>query len=51
LVPFFSATDNDKKLLVFPILSAMGAAVLALPFLLALFGMRPAGGLHWGSNT
>jgi hypothetical protein len=42
---------NDKKLLLFPILSAIGAAALALPFLLALFGIRPAGGLHWGPNT
>ena len=47
----FRLLRNDKKLLVFPILSAIGAAALALPFLLALFGMRPAGGLHWGSNT
>jgi Family of unknown function (DUF6159) len=47
----FRLLRHDKKLLVFPILSAMGAAALALPFLLALFGMRPAGGLHWGSNT
>jgi hypothetical protein len=32
-------------------LSAIGAAALALPFLLALFGMHPAGGLHWGPYT
>jgi hypothetical protein len=47
----FRLLGNDKKLLLFPILSAIGAAALALPFLLALFGMRPAGGLHWGPNT
>lgn len=47
----FHLLRNDKKLLVFPILSAIGAVALALPFLLALFGMRPAGGLRWGPNT
>ena len=47
----FRLLGNDKKLLLFPILSAIGAAALALPFLLALFGIRPAGGLHWGPNT
>ena len=47
----FRLLSNDKKLMVFPILSAIGAVALALPFLLALFGMRPAGGLRWGSNT
>src|SRR5674476_1312335 len=47
----FRLLRSDKKLLVFPMLSAIGAAALAIPFLLALFGMRPAGGLHWGSNT
>ena len=47
----FRLLRSDKKLLVFPILSAIGAAALAIPFLLALFGMRPAGGLHWGPNT
>src|ERR1035437_2472504 len=47
----FRLLRSDKKLLVFPILSVIAAAALALPFLLALFGMRPAGGLRWGSNT
>ena len=47
----FRLLRSDKKLLVFPVLSAIGAAALALPFLLALFGMRPAGGPHWGPNT
>jgi hypothetical protein len=47
----FRLLRNDKKLMVFPILSAVGAAALALPFLLALFGMRLANGLHWGPNT
>jgi hypothetical protein len=47
----FRLLRSDSKLLVFPILSAVGAAALAVPFLLALFGMRPADGLHWGSNT
>src|ERR1035438_3805500 len=47
----FRLLGSHKKLMVFPILSAIGAAALALPFLLALFGMRPAGGLRWGSNT
>ena len=47
----FRLLRSDKKLLVFPILSAIGAAALAIPFLLALFGMRPAGGPHWGPNT
>ena len=47
----FRLLRSDKKLLVFPVLSAIGAAALALPFLLALFGMRPDGGPHWGPNT
>jgi hypothetical protein len=47
----FRLLRSDKKLLVFPVLSAIGAAALALPFLLALFGMRSAGGPHWGPNT
>jgi hypothetical protein len=47
----FRLLRNDKKLMVFPILSAAGAAALALPFLAALFGMRLANGLHWGPNT
>jgi hypothetical protein len=47
----FRLLRSDKKLLVFPVLSAIGAAALALPFLLALFSMRPAGGTHWGPNT
>ena len=48
----FRLLSHDKKLMVFPILSAIGAAALALPFLLALFGMRAAaGGVHWGWNT
>ena len=37
--------------MIFPILSAIGAAALALPFLLAVFGMRLANGPHWGSNS
>jgi hypothetical protein len=41
----FRLLRSDKKLLVFPILNAIGAAALAILFLLALFGMRPAGGL------
>jgi hypothetical protein len=47
----FRLLRSDKKLMVFPILSAIGAAALALPFLPALFGMHLANGLHWGSNT
>src|SRR3954470_12175259 len=47
----FRLLRNDSKLMVFPILSAIGAAGLAVPFLLAMFGMRPADGLHWGPNT
>jgi hypothetical protein len=47
----FRLLRNDRKLLVFPILSAIGVVALALPFLWALFGMRPAGGSHWGPNT
>jgi hypothetical protein len=47
----FRLLRSDKKLMAFPVLSAIGAAALALPFLLMLFGMRPAGGLHWGPNT
>jgi hypothetical protein len=46
----FRLLRNDKKLMVFPVLSAIGAAALALPFLLAFFGMRAAEGVHWGSN-
>ena len=47
----FRLLRNDTKLMVFPILSAIGAAALALPFFLALFGMRLEHGVHWGSNT
>ena len=47
----FRLLRNHKKLMVFPILSAVGAAALAIPFLVALFGFRAAGGLHWGTNT
>jgi hypothetical protein len=47
----FRLLSHDKKLLVFPILSAIGAAALALPFLLALLGMRAASGVRWGSST
>ncbi len=47
----FRLLRNDTKLMVFPILSAIGAAALALPFLLALFGMNLATGLHSGWNT
>ena len=47
----FRLLRNDTKLMVFPILSAIGAAALALPFLLAVFGMRLANGPHWGSNS
>ena len=35
----FRLLRSDKKLLVFPVLSAIGAAALALPFLLVLFGI------------
>jgi len=44
----FRLLRNHKKLKVFPILSAVGAAALAIPFLVALFGFRAAGGLHLG---
>ncbi len=47
----FRLLRNDKKLMVFPVLSAIGAAALALPFLLAFFGVRAAGGPHLGPNT
>jgi hypothetical protein len=44
----FRLLRRDKKLLLFPILSAIGVAALAIPFLLVVFGMRPAGDGHWG---
>jgi hypothetical protein len=47
----FRLLSSDKKLLVFPVLSAIGAAALALPFLMALFGMHPVAPLQWGPNT
>jgi hypothetical protein len=47
----FRLLRRDKKLLLFPVLGAIGAAGLAIPFLLALFGSRPAGDLHWGANA
>ena len=37
--------------MVFPVLSAVGAAALALPFLLALFGLHLPDGVRWGGNT
>ena len=36
----FRLLRNDKKLMVFPVLSAIGAGALALPFLGTLFGLR-----------
>lgn len=42
---------TDKKLMVFPILSAIGAAALAVPFCLALFGVGFGGEVHWGPNA
>jgi len=39
------------KLLLFPVWSALGVVALSLPILLALFGLHPATGLHWGSST
>jgi len=47
----FRLLRSDKKLLVFPVLSAIGAAALALPLLSAVFGMRPGRGFHWGPDT
>ena len=53
----FRLLRNDKKLMVFPVLSAVGAGALALPFLLALFGLRLsdslrlADGVRWDGNT
>ena len=47
----FRLLRNNNKRLAFQILSAIGAAALAVPFLLALFGMRPADGIHWGPNA
>ena len=47
----FRLLRSDKKLLVFPVLSAMGAAALALPLLFALFGTHPDGAPHWGTNA
>jgi uncharacterized protein DUF6159 len=47
----FRLLRSDKKLLVFPVLSAIGAAALALPLLSAVFGMRPGRGFQWGPDT
>ena len=47
----FRLLRNDMKLMVFPIFSAIGAAALALPFLLALFGARAVDGPHFGPNS
>ena len=45
----FHILRGDLKLIVFPILSALGAIALSLPYMLMLFG----GGaeIHWGRNT
>jgi len=40
---------TDKKLMLFPVLSALGAAALAVPFFFTLFGMRED--VQWGPNT
>ena len=40
---------TDKKLMVFPVLSAIGAVALAAPFLLAIFGMGED--VQWGGKT
>ncbi len=47
----FRLLRNDKKLMVFPVLSAIGAGALALPFVFALFGLRLSDGVRWGGNT
>src|SRR6266540_2797162 len=45
----FHFLRDDLNLIVFPILSAIGAIALSLPYMLMLFG----GGaeIHWGPNT
>jgi hypothetical protein len=47
----FRLLCRDKKLMVFPALGAIGAVALAIPFLLAIFGIHAAGGFHWGPNA
>jgi hypothetical protein len=47
----FRLLRNHPKLLLFPVLSAIGVVAFALPFLVALFGFRSAGVLHWGPSA
>jgi hypothetical protein len=42
---------SDKKLMVFPVLSAVGAVALAIPFFLTLFGVGFGNEVHWGPNA
>ena len=47
----FRLLRNDLKLAIFPILGAIGAIALSLPYLYLLFGGRLAEGVHGGPNT
>ncbi len=47
----FRLLRYDTKLMVFPILSAIGALALSLPYLLMLFGGRFADGFHWSATS
>jgi hypothetical protein len=50
----FRILRNDPKLLLFPVLSAIGVVALSVPFFLALFGLHIADGLHfdrWGASS
>ena len=44
----FRILRNDVKLIVFPVLSALGAIALSLPFLFVLFTGEE---IHWGPNS
>jgi hypothetical protein len=44
----FRILRDDLELIVFPILSAIGALALSLPFVLAFFA---GGEMHWGPNS
>jgi hypothetical protein len=46
----FGLLRDDLKLIVFPILSAIGAVALSLPYLLMLFNGRLRGDIHWADT-
>jgi Family of unknown function (DUF6159) len=47
----FRVLQEEPKLMVFPILSAVAVAAMSIPFLVAIFGATRVGDYHWGTTT